>query len=449
MDRPEDHPTAHEQTHLGLLSRTWELELLISGALVFALMQVPGHLDRYWDHVIFDVGRTGFSLVMLLHIYVRAMVAILILAFLLNLGARAYWVGLVGLDSVFPQGIRWDRAKLGPMSRDFYRTRVPETRRMIDLLDNFCSVTFSFAFVMVVIFLMAGVLAVLTVGLVYLLARAIGAEHRVSDILAVVLITVALALSVFTLVDRRYGERLEGTRTGAVLRRAIGWVSILQVVPLYGTTFMTLVTNLRARVAVPLIYAVMFGVILYVFSDLAAENLEVTGERYVPANVAAVGVSYDHYQSHRSPDSRIRDVPVIQSDIIQEPYVRLFIPYVARRDAQAIEQLCPNATPLVDGLLTLRPDLAEVPAEEDMRIVLDCISGYRYVRLNDVAVTQPHRFYREPRQGVEGTVVYIPVGDLPAGEHMITVNRTPRWDGAGPDAVQRDAYPPYRIPFWR
>ena len=450
MDRQEDQPTAHEQTHFGLLSRTWELELLISGALVFALMQVPGHLDRYWDRIIFDVGPAGFTAVLLTHIYVRAIVVVLIVAFLLNLGARAYWVGLVGLDSVFPQGIRWERSKFGPMSREFYRTRVPDTRRMIDLLDNFCSITFSFAFVMVVVFVLGGMGALAGSTLLFVIARGLGVEEHAPRAVVIALLALALALSMVSVLDRWFGERLEGTRTGAVLRRLVHAVSILQVVPLYGTTFMTLVTNLRSRIALPLIYAIMFGVILFVFSDLVAEEVEITGERFLPANMAAAGVSYNHYESQRMADSRPRAAPSIQSDMVREPYVRLRIPYLARRDTEAIERLCPDAIPLVSGALVLNPDREPIPDDAAMRTVLDCIASYRDIRLNGEPIDLPHEFFREPRHGVEGTVVYIPVADLPAGQHLITVNQTPRWeDGAARDAPPREPHPPFRIPFWR
>lgn len=37
---------------------------------------------------------------------------------------RGFWIGLLGLESVFPEGIRWDRLKLGPATIKRYRVSI-------------------------------------------------------------------------------------------------------------------------------------------------------------------------------------------------------------------------------------------------------------------------------------------------------------------------------------
>ena len=85
---------------------TWESELLISGATVFGLMQLPDPLNRLlivWmngnEAAIVDLLRT-------ISIYLQFSLITLILTFVLHLLARGYWIALVGLHSVYPQGVR-------------------------------------------------------------------------------------------------------------------------------------------------------------------------------------------------------------------------------------------------------------------------------------------------------------------------------------------------------
>ena len=48
---------------------------------------------------------------------------------------RAYWIGILGLDSAFPQGIRWGRLRYGRLTRAAYQERlssIPTLARKAD-----------------------------------------------------------------------------------------------------------------------------------------------------------------------------------------------------------------------------------------------------------------------------------------------------------------------------
>jgi hypothetical protein len=70
---------------------TWEIELLISGATVFALMQLPGLLDRAYQQLLAQVGASMAQLLLIAYIYFKAATLVLIATFILHLGLRAYW----------------------------------------------------------------------------------------------------------------------------------------------------------------------------------------------------------------------------------------------------------------------------------------------------------------------------------------------------------------------
>ena len=100
-----------------LHERSGEVELLISAALLFGLMQLPGRLETSWNAINPTLTEGSGVMVFLLYFYMRVMAVTLIGAFALHLVTRAYWVGLVGLDSVFPEGVDWDRVNHGPVAK--------------------------------------------------------------------------------------------------------------------------------------------------------------------------------------------------------------------------------------------------------------------------------------------------------------------------------------------
>src|SRR4051812_22054262 len=133
-------------------SPTGELELLISGAVLFALFQIPPLLNGFFARVEPHATSTMLSVLLFVQIYVRAIVYALIACFVVHLIGRAYWVGLVGLHSVFPKGVRWENFKSGPLGLEVYRERLVSLPAIISRTDNFCSVIFSFAFLLVLLF---------------------------------------------------------------------------------------------------------------------------------------------------------------------------------------------------------------------------------------------------------------------------------------------------------
>src|SRR4051812_1302678 len=78
-----------------VVSAAWELELVIAGGVTFALFQLPGSLDalRLWAEP--RASQAMLFVVFLGYVYAKVMVYVLIAAFVTNLTARAYWVGLV------------------------------------------------------------------------------------------------------------------------------------------------------------------------------------------------------------------------------------------------------------------------------------------------------------------------------------------------------------------
>ena len=91
---------------------TWELEMLVSGAVLVGLVQVAPLIDHAWLTLVPRLGtRTASMEAGLAYALLKGALYALLATFVVHLLSRAYWVALVGLDSVFPRGIRWETVR--------------------------------------------------------------------------------------------------------------------------------------------------------------------------------------------------------------------------------------------------------------------------------------------------------------------------------------------------
>ncbi|HYW12887.1 MAG TPA: hypothetical protein VE871_13095 [Longimicrobium sp.] len=431
--------------------RPWELELLISGALVFSLLQLPGHADTWFGGVRPHLGVGTFVGVFMAYMYVKLILYTLITCFVLHLSMRAYWVGLIGLESVFPAGARWDDSNYGPVMKELYRERLGRLQPRIDAADRFCSILFPLAFTVVMLFCFSVAMAAVAGGLAFGISRLLfGGEHLLRVLMVIGFLS-ALFPTVTWIADRRYGARVEpGSRGHRLLRRGSLVSYYVNAMPIIGTTFMTLFTNVRKGVRYPVMYALLalpFGVFM-VKDVYVGLGVVTTGDHlYLPDTEGAFGVDGGVYEDQRPAGEVYARTPSIQSDVVKDPYLKLFIPYAPPRHGEAFAQQCPGVRPLSDG--GIRMGAGDEPDSAAVRAVLDCWTRLQPVVLDGRPIRPEFRFYTNPRSGIRGILAYIPVHALPAGEHLLTVGYPPRSADAGRDRAARNEPGRYYIRFWR
>ena len=83
-----------------------ELELLISGGAIYALIQLSNLINTFQMQLILMHGSEANIKILLLGL------SMLTLGFVLHLITRAYWLSLVCLNYVFPEGVKFENLKL-------------------------------------------------------------------------------------------------------------------------------------------------------------------------------------------------------------------------------------------------------------------------------------------------------------------------------------------------
>jgi len=425
-------------------SPTWELELLISGAVLFALFQIPTQLTAFFARLEPHATSTMMSVLLLGQLYMKAIVYALIASFVVHLVARAYWVGLVGLQSVFPKGVRWENFKSVPVTLDVYRTRLISLPEIIARTDNFCSMIFSFAFLLVLLFGFTIVVVSVYSSVAYLLSHLLLHGQHGETILLTLAVITAVVPVVTSQVDRRLGSRL-GPAAQGVLRRVIIVTYRGTVQGVISPIFVPLLTNVGQKKVRAIFFVSLFGILAFVIAERFArqDQLSINSYDYF-ARSNRYGTDYRFYENQREGDDIYSRLPSIQSDIVTGPYVKLFIPYIPRRHNAAMAQRCPALRPIEGRGLQVGPD---APTADSLAVpALDCLARIDAVTLDGAPRTDLHfRFYEHPGSGMKGILAYIPIDQLSPGQHEITVNQVP----ALPLAPNASPLPPWEIPFWK
>ena len=424
-------------------SPTWELEMLISGAVLFALFQIPPVLSAFFARLEPHATSTMMSVLLIIQLYTKAIVYALIASFVVHLVGRAYWVGLVGLHSVYPKGVRWENFKSGPVTLEVYRARLVSLPAIISRTDNFCSVIFSFAFLVVLLFaftvFITGIFGIVAYGVSHFL---LGGRYAENIFFVLAALTAFIPAST-SFVDRRFGAKL-GPAPRRYLRRAVELAYRSTVQGVMSPIFVPLLTNVGRKKMMAIFYFSLFGVLVFVIAErfARADQLSINSYDYFAAS-ERFGVNYRFYENQREANDIYARTPSIQADIIRDSYVKLFIPYLPRRHNPMIAKTCPALRPLQGrglqfGADTPVPDSLAAPA-------LQCLGQIHSVTLDGASRPDlQFRFYEHPATGIKGIITYIPADSLSHGQHVLTVRQVP-----APEATASAPVAAWVIPFWR
>lgn len=401
-----------------LHTKTYDIELLISGALVFGLFTIPGELTALFDRWGARVDGLASPAVTYFFVYGQMIVYSMLVTFIAHLCLRGYWIALLGLESVWSDGWSWERLKIGPYTRARIENRVSSLSAAINAADDRASVIFAAGalLVMVSLYSLLIVVAAIAAGLLIETATGIAGPQAFF-----VVLFAALALAVLIpRLDKRLGPRIDpASPAGRRFSRLIGFGLLLS--PLRWTAPVQFVFQSRLgerKLAAAMSTAAgALGVALVAGMMFRAGVVRIDGWDYFdPDTAEAAGtVSPRHYRdSGTRGDGR---QPTIDSDIITGPLIRLYLPYRPRRHNALIAEACPELAAAV-----ARGDAPDNAAGAT------CLGNLHKVSLDGALLTPSYRFTRDAATDFVGVLAYLPTAAMPAGSHELTID-APRGDG--------------------
>jgi hypothetical protein len=411
------------------------MELLLSGALVYSLLKLPGVLDQWMLSALPHVSAAFQSVVVLTTVYLRAGLVALSAAFVLHLCLRSWWVALVGVHSVFPSGPRWERIRQGPLTMARMRSLCRPMPQRIEQMDNAASVVYatglSMGLLMLSLALGAGVMVLISALLAHWQVFKLGHNQWFMLIAGTLLIPQLLA----SLIDLWLGRQPQGAHAGLrrFVRPLIAMQSVFPGINTASLLINTLLSNLvrRGAVAVGMIIMLVAIVVSSLAMPQAFDRLRPT--IVVPNEAGALSGRSEYYRDQRTGLNRLSLSPSLASQELRDAPLRLFLPMRRDRHPAVLRTQCPEL-----AQSTGPRDDAQIESQ------LACLHRWSRPLLDGQALPQHDLIYNiDPQSGQEGVLWRVPNALITPGRHVLSLHVR------DPDTSSTDVAAPLQIVFFK
>ena len=397
-----------------LKDESWEAELLVSAVAIFAILKSFAGLDWMVLQFIDYLNPSQYDIAYMIAVGGYLAVGILGAMFTIHFALRAYWIGLVGLNSVFPDYGLEDSAYSPIYTKKILNT-LPKISDTTSKIDELCSVIFSAAFAFMMIYFYFTISASM-----YLLIFNLLKDTVPNWILLMPLMLSGLFIVLGTVISipanmKRYhsNETLQHlyfvfARWGAYFLYGPLNKSILQITMLFGSNFKKR-KGLVKMVLFMLFIGVLFGAVKMFDSDF----------RYLLQYSRKQDLTkiQPEFYANNNLNQAFLFTPEISSELVSESSVKLFIP-LYEHEIKSLRTECGiKESDRVGG------------KEEDEAIsirnqYLACYLEHIQVRLNDVPKELNFLKTNHPVTGQYGISGYLNLDGLTKGQHHINIEKT-------------------------
>ena len=392
-----------------LKDESWEAELLISAISIFAILSAFTPLNWFVNFLIDHLPPEQYPFGYIIGFTSYLALGILGAFFIIHLGLRAYWIGLVGLNSVFPDYSLEDSAYSELYTQKMLDT-LPKLPSTISALDEICSVVFSAAFSILLIYANASVIFGLLLW-VYNLADGtfIQAALPYALIPFVLVLVAGNILSIVANIKRyKNNDRVQIWYYHSALwsnKLLLGplYIYLMQITMVFGTNF-----KRKKSIVVAILIMSTFGIAFAVFQALQSNIMYLSKtESYHDKS----RIYPSHYRTNNESQSFLL-LPEIQSEIVSEPVVNLYVP-VFDNETSEMKEACELTTPLTKS--------DKENTQERWQWNRDCYASKVRVLVDDVEVKTEFSKSEHPKTKQFGLFTFVDLSAFAPGQHKISV----------------------------
>ncbi|GAB3890231.1 hypothetical protein GCM10028803_00820 [Larkinella knui] len=441
---PASQLTPDEQDKLReLTTQSWNLELAISGVAMFAILQLPDLLESAFSYLRYNymthTDGVAAMLPSLTYSLIRATCHVLFAAFLANFVMRAFWVGLVGLLAVFPSGIHYDRI---PFSTPYAQQRLADDLGPLDRyilwLDKRCNIVFALAFQFVFLLVVVALLYMLGLLFYLVIQPNVSATVWFGVKIALGLLVVVFYLALVVLNQKKVKETPRGMQFNYRFMK-VGQLIMMGMYRHTSYVTNTFYSNIRPGklLQTATIFMLVFFVVFFLeyINDISRTSgrMSFFNSRHLySTRIDSLYIEPTAYDNQR-PEGAFIDGASIQSDVIREPYLRLFIAYPKSLDT-LLKQVAPE--PVWSDTLSRQVRRQQYAIWSNQQI-----NKLIRITVNDSACAQPNLLFTKTGiQEQRGWQTVLVPGNLKTGRNLLRV--------ALQDPRKKEADELVMIPFW-
>lgn len=425
-----------------LQEESWQLELIISGFAIFGLYSALDPIELSLVESQNEQHIYKFVITMVSY----ASIWILLFNLLLHVLLRGLWIGALGLRYVSGD-IDFDELKYSPRFTKYLKRKVGSFDRYIARLENYCSVIFAISFLLI-FYVLAITLTIIAIAVIanYIIDND-NLPGWLSKGVGITLILFIIFGMFFTLID---------FITQGFLKRK-KWISRIYF-PIYWVfSYITLSFLYR-----PLVYNFLdnkFGKRLSFFlipiylTILVVFSLDYRQSNYISNdNVSSKNhINLRNYEDLLENNDEFLRIATIQSKVIQEPFVKVFMVYsenIENRIFNTNEGLRPD-----EDIRGLGSDINITSSNGNFfidRSTQDSLTTEYLRTFNDIydikidtLVYKDDFLISKNKKDQIGFETYLDIKDLTKGKHTLRITR---------DRIEKDSstvsVTVVAIPFW-
>ncbi len=411
-----------------LKEESWEAELLVSAISIYSTFQLFNGISWATNFFIDVLNPNQYYAAYFIVFFGLIAISVLAAMFVIHFFLRAYWIGLVGLNSVFPDYSIEDSAYSKIYTKKILSI-LPKLKGSIHKVDELCSVIFSAAFTFLLSF---GYIALFSC--IYLLLYNLLSDYISTYILLApwfLIFSGMMFQSIITIISNLKANK-EKEKLQILNFKLVKIVYVVVYGPLYKSILqvsMIFGSNFKKK------KSLIHLIILFLFSGLFVAILQIPKtnifyliqyENYFDANK-----TYSEYYKSSNHENYFLLAPEIESDKITSKAMQVFIP-VFDHEIKTRETIC-------DEYNNDSSKEKKEQRQDRAEYLLECYKKYIHVYINDNKVAVDFlRYHKHPKTKQFGLLCFIKMNDLPTGLHYLKVEKK------GKEKIMLD----WEIPFY-
>lgn len=402
-----------------LEAQSWQAELLISGIVIAGLIQVPDLFIHWAEGYLLASTGLGHTFINMASMFVLGAVNALIVFFGIHFIFRSIWIALLGLNSVYPEGINIHSTKgAGEKYWKKMKKKYPDLSLYNQDLDRQCSLIFSYATALAIVMVSFSIIILIAYQIALFL---IALFPFIKDYIVPIGIGLYLLFTIGSLglqqlvkkypANKQYERYFEGyTKIASglfslyIFEKPINYISNITM------------SNSTSKLGGFLIF--LFCGLLGFTAAMQVSNHPIYnyfGEvDYFTFNNRPHRTLIYNYENLRDKETQIF-TPIIPSDIVSEKVLKLFIPIIEREE---------EAVGLVSFSFWERFNWSQAERDAAQRADLKKYATFNQIFVNDkVYRALDFQYYTHPNAGEFGLLSYIPTDQFSTGKNLLEIKK--------------------------
>jgi len=424
---------------------SWELEILLVGFVLVVLFRVPQKIQELSTYKIFYNSTLSHTpdfiinhmITPIFSVGIYIMVHVIIISLILYLILRGFWIAIIGLTSAFPNGINL-------ISLNFYkkyeeRLLATNFEKISMSLDKICSSIFAFAFLVISLIIMFFMII-----LYFLILFTFGlsiVEENLILLFVIIIPYIFFSLTyIFDIVTLSFLKKIKWKYFAIPYYKFYIIYNFITLGFIFEKLYFYFISNLSKKS--------IFSIIILIILLSQIANLSTSQEYYLFSDKIShkKSMSYHFYEDKINYNNKINSIldsdfaiPRIQSFVINDGIIELFIPYESLID-NVIKSHCNINYDKLDSssqeknigatkttaFLKLGPDSNNNSYPLDK--VLDCVNDFYQVYIDNTnKIRSNFLFYIHPILNQKGYYTILNISGIAKGDHYLKIQLNPEF----------------------